>query len=192
MVQASELLPGGHSIASIIFLRARLTARIDGHCRTRRRRRLDAMLHAAKDVGDIPMRGAGLAGHVLATLDVPRFHLLSAFATDVRADRAARERAADGCDVLAASAANLVTEDSAQDPADDRAADVGLAAILHDLLALDPAALLRWADHRAHGSHVRLEEPLTPPPLVVVNRDRWRRRIAGFLDAHRPAHRAHR
>src|SRR5258708_12668927 len=146
MVQASELLPGGHSIASIIFLRARLTARIDGHCRTRRRRRLDAMLHAAKDVGDIPMRGPGLAGHVLATLDVPRFHLLSAFPTDVRADRAARERAADGCDVLAASAANLPTQDPPEDPAHDRPANTGPAPPLPDSLTLHPPAPLPRTD----------------------------------------------
>src|SRR5258708_4147440 len=177
MVQASELLPGGHSIAPIIFLRARLTARIDGHGRTRRRRRLDAMLHAAKDVGDIPMRGPGLAGHVLATLDVPRFHLLSAFATDARAERripsgAKHDAAPAEAAVLASFPAiaqdddrgGAVVEAEALEVA-DRALDLeGAASEVGVLVEDDLCGRLRGDGRRGHcqnGPQCRIHRCLT-------------------------------
>ena len=61
----------------------------------------------------------------------------------------ASDRASDRCGIVAASAADLVSEHAAEQAADDRAADVGAAAILDDFL-FHPAALFRRADHRAH------------------------------------------
>ena len=87
------------------------------------------MLLAAEVVSDIPIVGSALAGRAGATLDVLGMHLL-AVATDVGADRGARDRATGGGDVLAAPAADLVTEDAANDGARDGRRHVGAASIL--------------------------------------------------------------
>jgi hypothetical protein len=109
------------------------------------------MLLAAEGVGDIPVIGPGLAGHVLATLDVLGLHRLpAAVATDVGADRAPCDSATESGDILTASTADLVTENAANYGADNRARNVELASFLRDLFLLDPASLLGWSDHRAH------------------------------------------
>ena len=105
------------------------------------------MLLAAECVRDIPVGGSGLAGHVLATLDVLRNHLL--FSTDVSAHRGPRNSATDRREILTATATDLVTENAANYSAGNGPGDVGFASILNDLFALDPASLLGWSDHRA-------------------------------------------
>jgi hypothetical protein len=92
-----------------------------------------------------------MAGYAGATLDVLGNHLLSAaVATDVGAYRAPHDSATDSGDIPAASATDLVTENAADDGADNRPRDVGAASFLNDLFTLDPASLLGGADHRAH------------------------------------------
>jgi hypothetical protein len=108
------------------------------------------MLLAAEGVGDIPVVGSGLALHVLATLDVSGLHLLSAaIATDVGAHRGARYRTTDSSEILTASAADLVTENAANDGADSCPRNVKVASFLRDLFLLDPASLLGRSNHRA-------------------------------------------
>ena len=128
-------------------LRAGLTPLVDSDCRSGRIGGLNAMLLAAESVSNIPVIGSCLAGHILATLDILSLHLLPT--TDVGAHRAPCDSATDCGGIVAASAADLVTENAADDCADYRSGNVELASILN-LLLLDPASLLRSRDDRAH------------------------------------------
>jgi hypothetical protein len=80
------------------------------------------MLLAAEVVGDIVVVGLGLARNVLTTLNVASLHWLAADpkATGLGAYRTPRDRAADGGDILTASAADLVAENAADHGADHR------------------------------------------------------------------------
>jgi hypothetical protein len=75
--------------------------------------------------------------------------LSAAVAADVGAYHAPHDSATDSGGIPAASAADLVTENAADDGADNRSGDVGVASFLRDLFTLDPASLLGRADHRA-------------------------------------------
>ena len=76
------------------------------------------MLLAPKVVGDIPILGLALAGYALATLDVLGRRLLSAaVAADIGAYRGPGDSATGGGDILAGSAADLVTKNAANEGA---------------------------------------------------------------------------
>jgi hypothetical protein len=123
---------------------------IDGDRRSGRRAQLHAMLLAPEVVGDVPEIRPGAAGNAGATLDVLGVDLPTAAAC-IRADRGPGDRAASRGYVLTASAADLVSENAADDRADDRSWNVGAAGpIVDDLLALDPAPLLGRADNGMH------------------------------------------
>src|SRR6185369_9658914 len=116
----------------------------------------------------VPVVGLRLAGHVFAALHILRRSLT---ASHIGAHRAAGNRAADGGYVIAAPAADLVTEHAADYRADNCAGDVVLAAVL-DLFLLDPAALLGRRHDRAHRCHVGFVYALVVAPPIVVRRQR--------------------
>jgi hypothetical protein len=136
------------SVRCVEVLRAGLAPLVDGNCGAGTSGHLHAMFLAPEVVGDIPVVGLGLAGRVLATLDVLGLRLLST--TDVGAHRASCDSTTDGGDIITASATDLVTENAANYGADDRPRNVEIASILRDLFLLDPASLLGCSDHRAH------------------------------------------
>ena len=68
--------------------------------------------------------------------------------TDVGAYRRPRDGAAGSGDILAASAADLVPENAANDGAGDCCGNVRGTALLSDLFTLDPAALLGCPNYR--------------------------------------------
>ena len=95
-------------------LRPGLTLPVNGNRGSGLSGHLYAMLLAPEVVGDVPMVGPGLAGYVLATLDVSGLHLLSAAAaTDLGAHRAPGDSATDGGNSLTASATDLMAENAA-------------------------------------------------------------------------------
>src|SRR5688572_32112851 len=98
----------------------------------------------AEHVRHVPVFRPTAAGHRSAALHVLRIRLTPA-AFDVRADGRAADRTECRGDVVAATAADLVTEHAAKHAADDRPRHVR-AMVADDLLALDPAALLGRAD----------------------------------------------
>src|SRR6266567_3019462 len=118
--------------ASLCSLRCELPARIavfiDGDRRTRRRAQLHAVLHATEVVTHVPVIGLSGSRHVLATLHVLVVRHGPA-ATRVRTNRGAGNRSAGRGNVSAASATDLMAENTANDSADDRARNVGLAPI---------------------------------------------------------------
>src|SRR4029450_13477934 len=102
-------------------LRPGLTPFVDDNRESGGSGRLNAMLLAPEVVGGIPVVGPGLAGYVLATLDVSGLHLLSAAAaTDLGAHRASGDSATDRGDSLTASAADLMAENAAAHGTDQR------------------------------------------------------------------------
>src|SRR5687768_5640391 len=102
------------------------------------------MVPAAEAVLHVPVFRSRIRGGSRAALHVLAVAVaVSVIAVDVGADRAAGDGAAYRGDVVAASAAYLVPEDAADDGAHERAGNVGLAALIGDVLALGPAALLR-------------------------------------------------
>src|SRR5438477_4870923 len=134
------------------------------------------MLDPAEVVGDVPIFRPSIARNILAPLDVPVVYRLPA-ATYVRPDRGTGNSAADSSNVPAASAANLMSENAADDSADNRARNVGPAAILDHLLPLDPATLLRRTDDRVHGTDGHLVNLFIGAlSIVVCLRCDWRRR----------------
>src|SRR5437773_4598704 len=134
------------------------------------------MLGPAEVVGHVPDLGPGAAGHVLASLHVLRVPTAAA-ATRIGADCGARDCAASGGHIPAASAADLMSQHASDDAADDRTRNIGTAAapVVGNLLALDPAAVLRRADDCAYGSHVRLVESLIRPLAILIGGHRHRR-----------------
>ena len=99
------------------------------------------MLLSAEVVGDIPIVGPRLAGHVLATLYVLRLPAT----IDVGTYCCPPHGADDGGGIVTASAADLVTEYAADYAADNRARNVVSAL---DLFLLDPAALFGSRNYR--------------------------------------------
>src|SRR5436309_2418628 len=100
------------------------------------------MLLSAEVVGHVPVVRPCLAGSGCASLHVLRVRLLAtAVAAHVGADQAPGDGAARGCDVPAASAADLMAENSADQCADHRTGHIGVALVPRDLLMLHPATL---------------------------------------------------
>src|SRR5688572_6325537 len=99
------------------------------------------MLLTPELVRDIPVVGLGLAGNVLATLDIARLRLLSADAeaTDLGTCCATHDGATDRGNILTASAPDLVAEHATDHRADERPGNADFASILSDLFLLDPA-----------------------------------------------------
>jgi hypothetical protein len=110
---------------------------------------MHAMLLTRELLGDIPVVGSGLAGYVLAALDVAA-HLSAVVATDIGTHHAAHDNTTDGGDVPTAAATDLVAEDAADQSTDDRAGEVRAASHLNDLFAFDPASLYGCSNDRAH------------------------------------------
>src|SRR5688572_8113933 len=119
------------------------------------RLRLHAVLLALEAIHHVVVLGAAAARHRGALAHILRVHPAAGLvARDVGSDGRARDGADAGGDVVAAPATDLVAEDAADQPADDRAADL-VAAVGH-ALPLDPAALLRTAVDGAHRDHIGL------------------------------------
>src|SRR5438105_14404431 len=100
------------------------------------------MLLPAEVVGHVPVVGSRIAWRVRAALHVLAVHRRPAVvAIHVAADRRTGHRPADRRGRVAAARADLVAQDAADHTADDRARNIGIAVVLDDVLALDPAAL---------------------------------------------------
>jgi len=85
-------------------------------------------------------------------------------------------RAPRGGYILAASAADLMSEHTADQPADNCTRDVRAASVIDDLLAFHPAAILRWAQYRPCRRHLCLIERFIRPLAILVGGGRHRRR----------------
>ena len=111
---------------------------------------LYATYDAPEVVGDVPVFWAGGVLDIGAPLNILTVYLSSA-ATHICPYRRASHSATGSGDVPAASASDLMPENAADDCPNDRPGDIGpVASLFNDLLALDPATLLRRSDHRAH------------------------------------------
>src|SRR5438128_1411591 len=148
-------------------LPARFTVFVDSDGRARGRAELRTMLDPAEVVGDVPVFRPSIARDVLAPLDVPVVYRLPT-ATYIRPDRGSGDGAAGGSNVPAASAADLVPQNAADDPADNCPRNVGAAAIFDHLLSLDPAALLRRTNDRVHGTDARFVKLFVGALSIVV------------------------
>ena len=71
--------------------------------------------------------------------------------------------------LLTVSAADLVTENAADECTGDGTRDVGTGSLLWHLLAFYPAPLFRRPQHRPHGRYIRLEQRLVVTSLVTVH-----------------------
>src|SRR5258706_9198799 len=149
-------------------LLSRLPAPVDKDRSSRGRAHLYEMVLAAEAIGDIPVRRRS-ARHVLAALHIAG--IAAAVAAGVRADRGPGEGAAHGRRIVAAAAADLVAEDSADDRTGDRAAGVVLA----HFLALDPATPLGWPYDGAYRGDRNLEHALLRTAPVFIHRRRHHR-----------------
>src|SRR5947209_4069546 len=108
---------------------ARVAVAVDRNRRPRRRSaQLNAMLHALEDIDDVPIGRLEAARDLGAALHVAFVHFSTA--THVGADCGAGDCAPRGGDVLAASTADLVTEDAPDHAAHDRPWNVGAAALM--------------------------------------------------------------
>src|SRR4030095_9065541 len=86
------------------------------------------------------------------------------------------DRTADGRDVVASAAADLMSQHTADDAADDGARNVrSTAAVIDDLLPFHPAALLSSTYYRPDRRHVRLVDALVRTPAVFIVGLRHRR-----------------
>src|SRR5213075_779944 len=97
----------------LFALRARLALGIHGHRVPGLIRRLHAMLDTPRLIGDIPMIGRAARRDGLAATHGVGV-TVGTVASHIGADRRAGNSTADGRDVVAASAAHLVTDDAAQ------------------------------------------------------------------------------
>src|SRR5438034_6459294 len=120
---------------------------VNGDRGARGRAQLHSMLDAPEVVTHVPVVGLTGARHVLTTLDVLVIGNGPA-ASRVCTDRGTGYGTPGRGDVSAASATDLMAENTADDPADDRTGHIGAAAIFDDLFSLYPATLLGWTDHR--------------------------------------------
>ena len=109
------------------------------------------MLLSAEVVRDIPIVRPSLR-YIGATLYVLAVHVLSAAATpNVGAQRGPSDSTTDSSDIPSTPAPDLMPENTANYPSRNRRGNVGaVAAILYDLLALNPATLLGLTDDRSH------------------------------------------
>ena len=87
---------------------------------------MQPVFHSAEIIGNVPILRRTTRGGFAALYFA--VNGTTAVASYIGADCATGNRAADGGDVLAASAADLVAEHAANDRADDRAAHVQIAA----------------------------------------------------------------
>jgi len=112
---------------------------------------LHMMQNATKMISDLPIFRTRVRLDGGAALNILAVHLRSAAATDVCADRRPGHSAARSGHIPAASTADLVPEHAPNHGPGNRTRYVGrIAAIFHDLLALDPTALLGCTDHCAN------------------------------------------
>src|SRR6202011_1296351 len=158
-------------------LHPRFPISIDPDRRRRRRAQLHMVLKAVEVIHYIPVVRTRRTGNDSAALDVLAVHPARA-PSGVGADRGSRYSTAGRQHVPPATATDLVPEHAADDRANYRAGHVRRRLRwLDDLLALDPAALLRRTDHHANGMHRDLEQVLVRAPAIVVRRRgrRWRR-----------------
>src|SRR5688572_27402143 len=149
-------------------LRAGFTLSVDSYSGPRGRGHLNAMILSAEVIGDIPVVGPRFARHAGTLLYVLGFCLL-ACAPDVGANRSACHSATDGGDILTASATYLVTENAANDGANNRTGNIGTATRLRNLFALDPAALSRCTQDRVDRGDARVVNALVAASAVVVS-----------------------
>src|SRR5439155_27239964 len=138
---------------------------------------LNAMLHTLENVDDVPVCRSEAARDFGAALHVAIVHIPTT--THVGANCGAGDRTPCGGDVLAASAADLVTEDAPDHAAHDRPANVRAAALIN-LLAFHPATLLGRSTYAVHRND-----------LGFIKSFRRRRIIRGG-DRSRPRNRPHR
>src|SRR5438874_5285063 len=160
-------------------LNARLAVDVDHDRAARWRAHLHVVIDAAKYIVHFPIIGPRLSFDRCASLNVLAVHLRCA-ATDIGADRRACHSAAGGRNVPATSAADLVTENAANDGPRDCRRNIGtVAPLFDDLLPFDPAALLRRTDDCAHRGDRHLIEPLLRRGTIFVDRRRDRNRFFG-------------
>jgi hypothetical protein len=101
------------------------------------------MLFTSKIIGDIPVFSPGFARRALTMLNVVRISLLSIpIAIDIGAHRSSDDRATDRSEIFTASAADLVTEDTANHGADDGTGNVGSTSLLGNVFMFNPTSLL--------------------------------------------------
>ena len=132
---------------------AGLALRVHGHSGSRLGRHLYVILLTPKGVADIPKPGFGLVGNGFAALHVLRgCRRCVAIATNLGADSSPGDRAADGSEIFAASSADLVTQNAANEGSSNCSRYVGTALILRHLFAFNPASLFRCVQNSAHGS----------------------------------------
>jgi hypothetical protein len=138
---------------------------------------------AAVVIGHVPELRRG-AGHVLATLHVAGGShggsclVVAIVVANFVPNVGATNSASHGGKVLAGSAAYLMAQNTAEQSTNDRAANTRAAAhgavvpllrrCFRDLLLLDPAALVRRADHGMHGRHRHLIGALIRAAAPVV------------------------
>src|SRR6266581_2346720 len=120
-------------IAFAFRLHPRLALLVDGDRRARREAELRAVLQTAKHVRHVPIRRPGGARDRCTALHVLGIDLGAA--VHIGADDRASDRADRRGHVVAAAAADLVTEHASEHPADDGTGNVGLA-FANDLLLL--------------------------------------------------------
>src|SRR5690242_3341327 len=188
MIQKKAARSGRFRIATAacLGLRARLAVLVDGNRPSRWRAELSAVLLTPEFVGHVPIVRTRILRDVLAMLHV----LAVAAATNVGTDRRPSDGADTGGDVATTATADLVPEDTADDPADDRARYVRTA---FDAFALHPAALFGRADDGAHRRDRRLIEGFARVPAILVRLGRRRRLgrriLGGPVAADRPGRR---
>ena len=108
------------------------------------------MQDAAEMISDVPILRTRVRLHSGAALNVLAVDLRAA-ATDIGADCRPSYCTAGSGHIPAASTADLVPEHAPNHGPGNRTRYVGrIAAIFHDLLALDPTALLGCTDHCAN------------------------------------------
>jgi len=151
-------------------LHPRFTVAIDENRAAGWRAHLNMVFLSVEAIGDIPKFRLS-ARYVPAPLNVLGIHATTT--SDIRTDCRPADCATHRGDILPTSAADLVTEDPANDRAGDRPGNVRTTALLH-LLTLDPATLFRWTDHGAYRSNVGFEQLFVVTPAVVISR-RYRR-----------------
>jgi len=106
------------------------------------------MLLSPERVGHIPERRARLAGHIGTPLSIARVALLTtAIAPNVGPDGRSGHRTTSRGNVSAAATTDLVPQDAANERTCNGSRHIGLAALTRDVLALNPATLLRWSHH---------------------------------------------
>src|SRR4051794_31508747 len=86
-------------------------------------------------------------------------------ASDVRADGGAGNGTTGRCNVLSASATDLVTQHAAEHASDNGARNIRAAVVF---APFHPAALVRRTHHRANRCDLSLEHALVGAAIVVI------------------------